>query len=283
VTFQTSANGNYLMGGFSTNPTSYEQTYQNIRYGLYIQNDFLEIYENGGQVTVPGGMVNLSTDIWKVEYDGTNVKYYKNSSLIYTSPNPVTQPLHIFFALLTPNEGATNICVNESLTPTQLITNSDFTNGSTEWSATGGFGTYSYTLSNQVAILDNILYFTYVSRTVSQTVNIIPYISLSNTFTGVVNIRHRQRGDNGLYTEIDKYTFTIIYKNSGGGTVITKTTGNVNAPQYFTDISLTLNRSEIPLTFDTITSAVVQVTGIDTGYWNGNHGPLVNYITLTAS
>jgi len=126
VTFQTSANGNYLMGGFSTNPTSYEQTYQNIRYGFYIQNGFLEIYENGGQATVPGSMVNLSTDIWKVEYDGTNVKYYKNSSLIYISSNPVTQPLHIFFALLTPNEGVTNVCVIEtpdpSPTPTETPT-----------------------------------------------------------------------------------------------------------------------------------------------------------------
>jgi hypothetical protein len=111
VTFQTSANGNYLMGGFSTNPTSYEQTYQNIRYGLYVQNGFLEIYENGGQATVPGSMETLSTDIWKVDYDGTDVKYYKNNSLIHTSSNPVTQPLHIFFALLTPNEGVTNVCV----------------------------------------------------------------------------------------------------------------------------------------------------------------------------
>ena len=61
------------------------------------------------------------------------------------------------------------------------------------------------------------------------------------------------------------------------------TTGNVNAPQYFTDVTLTLNKSEIPLTFNTITSAVVQITGIDTGYCNGNHGPLVEYVTLTAS
>jgi hypothetical protein len=111
VTFQTSTNGNYLMGGFSYNPTGNSDTYTNTTYGLYTQNDFLEIYENGGQATVPGGMVNLSTDIWKVEYDGTNVKYYKNNSLIHTSSNPVTQPLHIFFALLTPNEGVTNVCV----------------------------------------------------------------------------------------------------------------------------------------------------------------------------
>ena len=283
VTFQTSSNGNYLMGGFSYNPTGNPTTYLNTTFGLYVQPNFLEIYENGGQATVPGGMVNTSSDVWKVEYDGIYVKYYKNESLIYTSSNTVTQPLHIFFPLLTANEGVTNVCVVESLTPTQLITNSDFTNDSTGWSATGGFGTYSYTSSNQVAILDNVLYFTYVSRTVSQTVDVSSYTSLAKSYVGVVNIRHREKGDNGLYTQIDKYTFTIIYKNSGGGTVITKTTGNVNAPQYFTDVSLTLNRSEIPLTFDTITSAVVQITGIDTGYWNGNHGPLVDYLTLTVN
>ena len=124
VTFQTSANGNYLMGGFSYNPTANSDTYTNTTYGLYTQNDFLEIYENGGQATVPGGMVTLSTDIWKVEYDGTNVKYYKNGSLIHTSSNPVTQPLHIFFALLTPNEGVTNVCVigTPDLLPTETPT-----------------------------------------------------------------------------------------------------------------------------------------------------------------
>jgi hypothetical protein len=65
--------------------------------------------------------------------------------------------------------------------------------------------------------------------------------------------------------------------------VTTKTTGLSNAPQTATDVDLILNRSEIPATFGTITSAVVSVSGIDTGYWNGNHGPIVKYITLTAS
>jgi hypothetical protein len=211
---------------------------------------------------------------------------FENSSNIYFNGSSATKAHlngNVVWSLLTETPTPTPTTTPEPLEPTQLITNSDFTNGSTGWSATGGFGTYSYTSSNQVAILDNVLYFTYVSRTVSRTVNLSSYSSLANTYTGVVNIRHREKGDNGLYTEIDKYTFTITYKNSGGGTVITKTTGNVDAPQNFTDISLTLNRSEIPLTFDDITSADVQVTGIDTGFWNGNHGPLVQYITLTAS
>ena len=113
LTFQTTNNGNYLMGGFSYSPTGNTETYTNTTYGLYIQPGFLEIYENGGQVTVPGAMVNLSTDVWKVEYNGTNVSYYKNNILIYTSSNSVTQPLHVFFALLTDNEGVTDVCFTE--------------------------------------------------------------------------------------------------------------------------------------------------------------------------
>jgi hypothetical protein len=110
LTFQTTANGNYLMGGFSYSPTGNTETYTNTTYGLYVQPNFLEIYENGSQATVPGAMVNLSTDVWKVEYNGTNVTYYKNDVLIYTSSNAVTQPLHVFFALLTQNEGVTDVC-----------------------------------------------------------------------------------------------------------------------------------------------------------------------------
>ena len=123
VTFQTSANGNILMGGFSYNPTvNLGNTYVDTSYGIYLQNNFVEIYENGNQVNVPGSITTLSTDVWKVEYNGTNVTYYKNNVLIYTSSNPVTQPLHVFFPLFTPNEGAVNICAIGTLSPTPTTT-----------------------------------------------------------------------------------------------------------------------------------------------------------------
>ena len=124
LTFQTTANGNILMGGFSYNPTANVETYVNISYGIYLQNNFVEIYENGNQVYVPGSITTLSTDVWKVEYNGTNVTYYKNNTLIYTSSsNPVTQPLHVFFALYTPTEGVDNVCLTEfQPTPTPTPT-----------------------------------------------------------------------------------------------------------------------------------------------------------------
>ena len=122
LTFQTTANGNYLMGGFSYNPTGSSETYTNITYGIYLQLNFVEIYENGVQATVLGAMTTLSTDVWKVEYNGTNVRYYKNDVLIYTSSNPVTQPLHVFFPLLTGNEGVNNVCLTENPAPTPTPT-----------------------------------------------------------------------------------------------------------------------------------------------------------------
>jgi hypothetical protein len=173
-----------------------------------------------------------------------------------------------------------------SFIPTQLLLNSSFDDGTTNWTASGGFGTYDYYSSNRVAVLNSVLYFTYVSRTVSQSVSVSDIISDVNTFTAVVNIKHREKGDAATYTQIDQYSFEILFKNASGTTISTKRTpssGQQNAPQYFTDVTLTLNRSDIPSTFNNIASVQVNISGIDTGYWNGNHGPMVDYVTLTAS
>ena len=179
--------------------------------------------------------------------------------------------------------GVTVIDSEPALEPVQLLTNPDFAAGTSGWTASGGFGTYSYTSSNQIALYNGEMYFTYVSRTLSQIVNVSSVAAEADTFTAVVNLRHREKSDAPTYTQIDTYTFSVVYKNSAGGTVITKTTGSANAPQNFADITLTLDRTEIPTTFDTIATAEVRVTGIDTGYWNGNHGPIVQYVTLTAT
>ena len=56
--------------------------------------------------------------------------------------------------------------------PQQILVNPNFDDGTIGWSASGGFGTYSYTSSNQIAVLDGVAYFTYFSRTLSQSVNV---------------------------------------------------------------------------------------------------------------
>lgn len=170
--------------------------------------------------------------------------------------------------------------------PQQLLTNPNFDDGTTGWTASNGFGTYSYTSSNLIAVLDGVAYFTYVSRTLSQSVNVSEIIGEAGSFSAVVNIRHRQKGDDGTYTQVDTYNFEVLFKDSSGTTIASKRTpssGSSNAPQEFTDVELTLDRSEIAGTFDSINSIEVKVTGLDAGFWNGNHGPMVDYVTLTAN
>jgi len=211
---------------------------------------------------------------------------FGNSNNIYFNGSSATKAYlngNVVWSLLsetpTPTPTPTPTTTPEPLEPTQLLVNPDFDSGTTGWSATGGFGTWSFTLSNQVAVLNGVLYFTFVSRTVTQSVNVSSYISTSNTFTCIVNIKREENGPNNNYT----YTFVLLFKNSSVVTVATKTTGSNIAPLNYTDITLTLNRSEIPSTFDTITSVDVQITGVDAGFWNGNHGPWVDYVRLNVS
>ena len=109
--YQTSSDSNLFMGGFAYTPTVEVDTYLNTTYGFYLTGaTTVEIYENGGQVFVGPDITRSVDDVWKVVYDGTDVKYYQNSTLIYTSANAVTSPLHIFFAFNTANQGVTDIC-----------------------------------------------------------------------------------------------------------------------------------------------------------------------------
>jgi hypothetical protein len=131
LTFQTTINDNLMIGGFSYNPTGNTETYVNMSYGIfnyYIESpgNTVEIIENGTSVAIVGLSSYISSsDIWKVDYNGTNVRYYRNNTLLYTSSNPVTQPLHVFFSLYTPGNGVDNVCLTEfqpTPTPTPTVT-----------------------------------------------------------------------------------------------------------------------------------------------------------------
>jgi hypothetical protein len=199
-------------------------------------------------------------------HSGSGVRFKKNTNRVTPTPTPTATP--------TPTPTATREIGEE----TQLLINPHFDLGTTGWTASGGFGSWSFTSSNQIAVLNSVLYFTYVSRTVSQSVDVSSYISSSDYFEGIINIKREENGPNNN----DTYNFTLLFKNSGGSTIATKTTGSSIAPLDYTDIRLTLNRSEIPSTFDTITTVEVQITGQDVGNWNGNHGPWVEYVNLNA-
>ena len=301
----TTTNWNDVQIGFVSNK---------INVGLFDPNDFTPNY-----ITGP----TFSVDTWYnivMTYDGTTLTEYINGVSVGSNTGIKANPSNTYLSLgrpgyatnylggannyfkgyigvwriwdgpLTSSQILSNYNLLKStynpLQPTQLLLNPSFDSGTTNWTSNVGFAAYSYTSANKPAVLSSILYFTFVNTTVSQSVSVSDIISGANTFTAVVNIKHREKGDSATYTQIDKYAFEILFKNGAGTTIATKRTpasGQQNAPQYFTDVTLTLNRSEIPGTFDTISSVLVNISGIDTGYWNGNHGPMVDYVTLTVS
>jgi hypothetical protein len=285
-----------------------------INVGLFDPNDFIPNY-----ITGP----TFSSNTWYnivITYDGTTLTEYINGVSVGISTGIKANPSSTYLSLGRPGlatnylGGANNyfkgyigvwriwdgpltstqILSNYNslkstynpLQPVQLLLNPSFDNGTTSWTSNRGFTNYSYFTANQPAVLSSILYFSYVNTTVSQSVSVSGIISDANRFTAVINIRHRQKGDDPTYTQLDQYAFEVLFKNAAGATIATKrtpTSGQQNAPQYFTDVTLTLNRSDIPATFNNIASVQVNISGIDTGYWNGNHGPMVDYVTLTGS
>jgi hypothetical protein len=177
---------------------------------------------------------------------------------------------------------------------TQLLLNHEFTeitnNGADGWASSRGWQAYSGISANSptavltmpirtdvYAISDTsgFVIFSYISATVSQTVA-VPSLTGINTITGVLNIVNTNNN------ATDTFTFQIQYKNNAGTVLYTTTTGNINAPNTWTDYTLTLTRATSP-NFDLIKVITVNITGIDSGFWNGQYGPAMDYCTLTVT
>ena len=181
-------------------------------------------------------------------------------------------------------------------TPVQLLVNSGFTDGTTGWSSIPVFQTTPFIFEsgtnpiivtsindNGITGSDGYLIFSFSSATVSQSVSITD-IANYNIITAVINIS-RIPNNNVSRPTPDAFSFEIVYKNASNATVATKRTpasGTQSAPTSFTDYTLTFTRDD-NVNFDTITSATVNISGIDNGYWLGQHGPAVDYCTLTLS
>jgi hypothetical protein len=178
----------------------------------------------------------------------------------------------------------------------QLLVNSGFTNGTTGWSSSRGFQTttFDYQSGSQPIVVasvsdsgitgsDGYLIFSYISALVSQTVAITD-ISNYNILTAVINIS-RIPNNNISRPTPDAFFFQVVYRNASNVTVAamrTPASGTQAASETFTDYTLIFTRDD-NVNFDTITSATVNIAGTDNGFWLGQHGPVVDYCTLTLS
>ena len=164
------------------------------------------------------------------------------------------------------------------------LINPHFTEGTDGWTATDGFQTHSGNEGNRPSVHDNALIFSHDDdvNVVRQTLA-LGSVTAFNQITSTMNIRNNQSIQNtSLY---DTYYFEVVFRDSAN-TVLTSlrtpTSGTANAPDTATDVVLTLTRSGFA-GFDSIASVEVIAFGDDVGYWAGNYGPIVEYITVVPS
>lgn len=106
VTFKASQINAYLMVGLNSDPSA-DAIYSSIDYAIYCHADnYIYIYENGAQIGSNYGIYSTST-VLSVVYDGVNVTYYKDGTIIRQVARAVGNALYLDSSFYTLN-GAIN-------------------------------------------------------------------------------------------------------------------------------------------------------------------------------
>ena len=122
----SSTTGN-AMFGLNSDPST-DANYTSLDYAIYFNNGTLEIWESNIQVYVGGAYA--ITDVLYVTYDGVNVRYYQNGTLLRTVARVIGNPLYFDSSIYTSNLALTDVSFGPmGETGTQGITGSQGTQG----------------------------------------------------------------------------------------------------------------------------------------------------------
>ena len=90
--FRADSTGHYIMAGLNTDPTT-DASYSSIDYAIYmLVGGQVRIYESGADI---GAFSTYAVgDIFSVTYDGSNIRYYQNGTLLRSVAVTITSPLY---------------------------------------------------------------------------------------------------------------------------------------------------------------------------------------------
>jgi hypothetical protein len=162
-------------------------------------------------------------------------------------------------------------------TPSELISNYDFSNGTASWSSSAGWNSscaIDGSGGNNPCVGSGILKGGYNTSIISQNVT-----GINSANTSEFKFEITIATNNGNYS--DQWYALVTFKNSSNSTVSTlriPSSGN-NTEVHTERVYSASLLSSGTANFETITSALVEFSGKDTG-WGGNYGPSVNSISL---
>jgi hypothetical protein len=106
VTSKISSTTGYAMIGLNSDPTT-NASYISIDYAFYFNNATVSIYESGGSI---GSFGSYTVDsVAYVTYDGYNVRYYLDGTLLRTVARSIGSPLHLDSSIYNTNLAFTNV------------------------------------------------------------------------------------------------------------------------------------------------------------------------------
>jgi hypothetical protein len=106
VTSKISSTSGYAMIGLNTDPAA-DSSFSSIDYAFYFNSGTVSIYESGGAI---GSYGSYTTDsIAYVTYDGYNVRYYLDGTLLRTVARSIGSPLHLDSSIYNTNLAFVNV------------------------------------------------------------------------------------------------------------------------------------------------------------------------------
>ena len=102
----SASTANRVMFGLNTDPVT-DASYSSIDYAIYFNAGTIVIYENGSSVFTGGGYT--TSDILTITYDGGNVRYWQNSTLLKTTARSVSTALYLDSSFFETNTSLTNL------------------------------------------------------------------------------------------------------------------------------------------------------------------------------
>lgn len=158
----------------------------------------------------------------------------------------------------------------------QILANSDFEiphTTQTDWVSSSG----SWGGTSNPEIASDRLTFSYVERTVSQTVAVADYATYAKGTLELAVSRHGSKTD-----AQNPYHILIVFLDESAAQVATfrypeSGDANPNGADWF-PVAV-----DFDLPQEVVVSISVQITGRDTGGWSGAYGPRFDYMRLTLS
>lgn len=157
--------------------------------------------------------------------------------------------------------------------PIQILENSDFEIGhssQTDWNSSSGWGGNA-----NPTISSNRLNFTYLERTVTQTVSVENYQNYNDALLEFAVSRHSSK------TDSQNVYFILINFRDNSNNIIDfyrypeSGNANTNGTDWY-EISLNFSLPQ-----GNVSNIEVRITGWETGFWAGQYGPRFNYMKLT--